>query len=128
MGKAQLCVVKGQYEKALSSLQQMKLECVDREYWRRTMMSRCLYELSMAEDTYLATLQSNLSAFEQFIRRHKEVFEDKQKAHLNFIKVLNLLLNQTKLQPLNEEINRILKKERIVCKLWLLNKCNIEKQ
>lgn len=116
MSKANLAYFRGEYHEALELIRQTSFNDIFHKINTRIIVLKSLYNLKE-----WSVLQSQVKAFEVFIRRHVEIGY-KQELYLNFILILRRILN---LNPYDEtaktELQQQLKEQvNIGQKKWLL--------
>ena len=88
---AYLAMSKEEFENAIGFLHDTIKKSEDLDLISRTLRVRCLYELTLRDDSYYPPLVSQLNRFERFFIKNKVISKNRKEAYLNLIGALKLL-------------------------------------
>lgn len=127
--KGNIAFKRGEYEEAIHLLWNCKFDQLSFDIRTKSITIRALSELfNQSPDKYEFCIGQILT-IEKYIRRKKELSDQKSNAYLNFIKTTKKILNLKRKNKFNEnEIDKlkvkIANEENIIAKKWLLEKLN----
>lgn len=118
---------KGDYESVIDLMTDYKFSLFLKEIVARTYLLRAWYEKFLLDDDLFGFLFNKIKTFDQFIRRNKNLSENRKDGYLNFARILAQLVyfksrNSENKEELVRLINSINEQNRLVAKSWFIEK------
>jgi hypothetical protein len=118
---------KGDYESVIDLMTDYKFSLFLKEIVARTYLLRAWYEKFLLEDDLFGFLFNKIKTFDQFIRRNKNLSENRKDGYLNFARILAQLVyfksrNSENKEELVRLINSINEQNKLVAKSWFIEK------